>query len=197
MAESKGFFVVEPDPTDVRVITEMLRELPREIPKVIARALNDAGRTIRSRIVRATAKRTGLKQKIIRARVWPHRAKAKKLVHRVIGGKVGWPLVLVKHREAKSGGITFRILGKTERLMHSFIARMPSGHVGIYERERMARLPIFEQKTDSVTEAILQAAKLPDVLAAGRDMLHKRLDYHTGRAIDRAAKKAARKAGGS
>ena len=191
-----GILRIEPDPADIAAITEMLRELPRELPKVIARSLNDAGRTVRSRIVKAAAKRTGLKQKIIRARVWPHKAKASKLVHRVIGGKVGWPMVLIKYRET-AHGITVRIAGQTERLEHAFVARMPSGHVGIFERLKKSRLPIFEQKTDSVTEAIAQAAGLPDVLRAGSDMLAKRLPYHAGRALERAAKRAARKAGGT
>jgi Prophage minor tail protein Z (GPZ) len=48
------------------------------------------------------------------------------------------PLIKFSAKDTKRRGVTFKVLrkGKRDRLRHAFIATMPSGHTGVYQRTR-------------------------------------------------------------
>ena len=69
------------------------------------------------------------------------------------------PRKAIKRRAARTGGVSVRIKKgqPAEILSQAFIATMPSGHTGVFERKeegggRVKRLPIKEMKTIGIPE---------------------------------------------
>jgi len=164
---------------DVHVDPDQLAELDRvfdsarTVDKILARALNDAGRKIRSLVVKRAAKLLPFKQKVIRSRVFLRRAHRKRLFVRITAGRYGWPLYDPKTSRQKPEGVKVKKLGLVP---HSFIATMPaSGHVGIFLRRGRARLPIDEVYSDSVTELIERLGAGRAILTEAGEVLAKRV----------------------
>ena len=166
------------DVVSLEVDPKQLAELDRvfdsaqTIDKILSRALNDAGRKIRSLMVKKAAKQLPFRQKIIRQRVFVRKAHRKRLFVRVTAGKKGWPLYLTgKARQTKTG---VRV-SKVGLIRGAFIATMPSGHTGIFRRKGAGRLPIEELYTDSVTEIITRLGADRAILTEAGDVLYRRV----------------------
>ena len=164
---------VSVDKTQLAELDRLFKGAADSVDKILARALNDTGKKIRSMIVKKAAKILPYKQKFIRARVWFRKANRKKLAVRVTAGKYGWPLFLVGTPKQAPAGVRLKKLGV---IPHSFIGEMPTGHRGIFVRKGRTRLPIQELFSDSITETIENLGAEPEIVSEARAVLRKRVD---------------------
>lgn len=145
--------------------------------KAMAKALNRGLSVMLREMSRRASHETGIPEKIIRERIWGKRASSRTSGEwvRARGGKIGWPLGRFPYKELlgdavlAGGGVDVQLGGRALSLPHAFVAQMggEGGHVGIFERVGKSRLPIYEKRTDAVTDAILRAAGEPDIAKAG------------------------------
>ena len=167
---------IKPDEAQLAALQAAFADAPAKVDKVIYRAINRAVGTMRSRMIKAAAKLLGIKQKIVKGRVWVQKATRKKLFAQVRGGAYGFPYMLFAPVQTETG---VRVKVKKKFVIeHAFIATMPSGHVGVFRRRQPVkgpRLPILEERTDSITEVIREVGAQPDIVAAGRETLNKRI----------------------
>jgi hypothetical protein len=81
--------------------------------------------------------------------------------------------------------VSYRIGARgRQRLDTAFIARMRSGHTGVFRRTGDTRLPIVELFGPSITRVF--SKHRPAGLAAGQASLRKNLQHELGWAIDQA-----------
>ena len=182
----KPILELRPDPRDLAALDAALAEYPREIPKVLYRALNAGIRTIRTQAAKVARKELGVKSSLLKRRLWEHKASAKQLRAVLIGGSVGWPVGAVATRYRPTAtGVEVRIGRHRLHVEGGFEATMPTGYTSAWTRRGRARLPLREARTDSVTEVIERAAALPAITQAGRESMSKRIARETERALER------------
>jgi len=175
---------VKLDAAQMKEIEAIFANMPKKITRVLYRAINRVLRRMRTRIVRLTAKELRIRQKLIRERVWIQKANSKKLRGRVRAGAYGWPYILFSALQ-KLTGVQVKI-GKKQLLEHAFMARMPTGHLGVFRRGTKAtffpgapRLPIHEQRTYSPTKIIRKLGAEPWIIADAAALLTKRITAET------------------
>jgi len=185
------------DDAQLAEIQAIFADAPKEIPKVLYRAINRASRKIQSLVAKTASKLLGIKQKIIRKRIWYRKATRRRLYATVRGGVVGFLMADFDPRQVAKG-VQIK-LRKRQLVAGAFVARMPKGHVGVYRRKPSARprppkghaLPIKEQRTPSVTQAVMEVAALPSIVREGQEVLSKRVVAEAQRILERRAAKAA------
>jgi len=200
---------IQVDEDQLAELEQTLQAFPREIPQVAARALNRANSKVRSVMRKKAAKRLGVRQKAVKRRIWIKKARRDRLTARTRAGVVGLPLIEFRARQLKTKGTRVRIQGQTRYFPHAFIATMPSGHEGVYERrwakgsarsaeigaarggDRPGRLPIYELRSPALT-VVLTRADVDEMLAAGREVLEKRLAAEAERVLQRKLKRRRR-----
>jgi len=135
---------VKVDKAQLARVERMLQRIPRQFPRVMARALNKTATTVRSKTVKAAAAETGVKQKTLRRNTFIRRARFRNLVAVVILKQTRIPAVELSARQTRRG-VTIRTgKGRREVLRHAFITTMPTGHRGVFRRLGQTRLPIKE-----------------------------------------------------
>lgn len=113
----------------------------RSIPGIV-RSLNRAAVSTRTLMVRSVAADLGIKQKDVPIAV--RNASASRLEAQVIASGKRIPLIKFSARQTKRG-VTARLKGGAGKYPNAFIATMPTGHQGVYQRRPGARrLPIYE-----------------------------------------------------
>lgn len=121
------------------------------VPRVTARALNRAARSTRTQATREIGREFRIKAKLIRDRIALGRAVFRDLTARIFAIIAPLPMILLNPRQTRSG-VSAR---GGHQVPGGFIARMPSGHRGVFKRQSRRRLPIVEQKID-ITERAIQ-----------------------------------------
>jgi len=191
-------FEITIDKQDLANLEEVFKDAPHKLNKVLYRGINDGIKKMQSLTVKAVSAETGIKQKIVRTRVWLNRATARRLAGSVRGGRHGWPLGEFSPVQ-KAPGVEVKV-GRRSLVERAFIATMDSGHTGVFIRRhlgpvamprlqkpaiarrdrakstrRRGRLPIDERYTASATDAIERAAAAPAIIEEGAAVLHKRI----------------------
>jgi hypothetical protein len=185
-------FTVKPDEKELAEIERTLGGIPGALERVTYRAINTALGKMRSLTTKAAAKYLGLKQKIVKKRVWMKRANRKHLYGQVKAGRVGWPYIDFDPTQTgkapkPGGGVTVPAFGLS--IPHAFLATMPSGHTGVFlrakymqglvgkrtRRGRVLPTAIVEQRSEAVSEAIESLAVAPEIVRVGGEVLEKRL----------------------
>lgn len=170
----------------IRLVAEEFEGYPRRAQSAVVRALNrgmTAGRTVMSR---AIAKDMGLKvgdtNKALRYRP----ATVNTPVTRLAAGFGRIPLMAFGARgtvpsRGRGRGVTYRMgAGNARtRLANAFIARMRSGHEGVFMRKGKARLPIVELRGPSVGHVF--AKFRPTALARAEEVFRTTLDHELTR----------------
>ena len=181
MAKSEPILTMTPDPRDLQKLEELFAAVPQKIPRVLRMAINRSLTTMRTRVTRIVSKQIGVKSKIIRKRLFIHRATSKELSGALTVGSRGWPYVMFDPKQTAKG-VKVR-MRRRMLLEHAFMARMKEGHVGVFRRRGQSRLPIDEQRTPSPARIIKDAASLMEVKAAGAEMLSKRIAAEVDRVL--------------
>lgn len=159
---------------DVTFDTRQLAPLgPGRLDKAIGRALSKAGSTglrdMRSEASKRIRARKRLKLSTVNKTLVMRRAKRSS-----IDGEWGLdvsgmavPLVAYPHRQTQKGVSVEVNRGKRTLLPHAFLARMRSGHEGVFMRSSQHRLPITELLGSRPVDALLHAGEADAVAARG------------------------------
>lgn len=146
-------------------VLPMLAEAPVTIRRASARALNRSIGAARTLMVRSVARDMGLRSSDIRERVRLEQASPDRLTAALHTGTVRLPLKAFNAKGpypslGKGRGVTYRIGQGTRRRETAFLARMASGHEGVFTRVGAARLPIRELFGPSIGRVFLRYAKV-------------------------------------
>jgi hypothetical protein len=140
--------------TNSTAIESNLGEMPERTRKAMVRALNRGINSARTVMVARISKDTGLKSKDVRDALPVKLATFDRPVARLATSLKRIPLIKFNARgpepsRGRGRGVTYRLGGGRGRLEHAFIARMSTGHRGVFYRRgqneaRVPRLPIGE-----------------------------------------------------
>jgi hypothetical protein len=159
---------IKVDPAPVLAILETLASPAFE--QVAALAINDTVKNAQVQAARVMAPAMGASSRELKAAFTVESARPDHLVGALVAR--GKPLRLIGFRPRETrGGVTARIGNKTESYRGAFIATMPSGHTGVYERVGRARLRIRELYGPSVPGYMARTDVLPLIQATLRDRL--------------------------
>lgn len=128
------------DTSELRQLGRAINNLPGEIKaKAFARAMGRMREMTRSRIVKRSAERTDVQQKIIRSRTIAYFNAGSATIEAVM--RSGWIPLYQLGATQTSKGVRVRLRGSYRS---AFIAQMSNGHRGVMKRVGKARLPIRE-----------------------------------------------------
>jgi len=143
---------IEIDKEQLAAVNYMLSGIKNGARDAIRRAANRTATTAQSRVVKKIYETMSLTQKRIRQDTKILRANFTNLTAKVSVTGKPIPLIDFTHGTQLKSGINVTVRrGNKVKYRHRFIAKMPSGHVGIFERKplsgggRAGRLPIEEQ----------------------------------------------------
>ena len=136
--------IIKIDSLDVQ---RLLRQSPQIAEKALVRTLNrtaDKARVAGSRAVRETY---NIKAEDLKKSIRTYKASRSRMEAQLsITGKPVGLIAFAAKQTPK--GVTYKILKAAgrKRLAHAFIAKMKTGHIGVFERSGSDRLPIEERK---------------------------------------------------
>ncbi len=142
----------------MKALRAMLREIPRDVPKVIARALNKVAKSTHVRILRKISSEYAVSQRVLKEKnVFLTRSNYKNLraVIKVKGRRIS--LLAFKAKQLKKG-VSYKIKKKGGRkVVYGFMESPPGsgkatvmpnplgpGHRGVFKRKGRKRKPIVE-----------------------------------------------------
>lgn len=150
---------VKIDERSLKEADRILRAIPRAMPRVMRRAIkrtvDKAVTDFKERIARVVNMKKGDIGRALKKR-WSSD-------YGSIGAKyTRTGLLEYKGTTQGARGVRYRIVkgGKRGLIEHGFIARMQSGHRGVFKREKETRLPIQEKRGPSVWQVITGTAGL-------------------------------------
>jgi hypothetical protein len=112
----------------------------------------------------------GLSQADVTKRLSQAKASAENIEAKILADPTPLPLVLFRAKgpepsRGKGGGVTAQLQKGAGTYPHAFLATMPSGHRGVFERKSRSRLPIRELKGPSAWFVGTKYAKAAEGLA--------------------------------
>ena len=169
-------FDIQVDERQLAGVQRLLAAIPRGADRAIVRAVNKTARTVRSRIVKKIAARITLTQKAIREGARLYLAKYNRHFATVTISGYRIPLIRYRARQTKKG-VTYQVMraGTRKRIRDGFIATVPSGHTGVFERRYPKRLPIFEHLGPSIA-SVFSEHEAADASRDASILLAKNLD---------------------
>ena len=141
---------------DTREVERSLSRFARATPRMGAAALNRTAKGAATVWKKAVAEDIGgVKQSAIAKQITRRKATSRKLQASLVVRNQAIPLIHFSARgpypsRGKGRGVSYKIFKKRRHRRHAFIATMPSGHRGVYERTSKKRLPIKERYGPSV-----------------------------------------------
>lgn len=159
-------------------IERRLRRMRVRAPALVARALNRAGGSARTLMVREVSRDLRLKAATVRDRILVRQASADRLVYRLAASLKRIPVYAFDARgplpsRGQGRGVTAKTPAR--RYPHAFLARMRSGHVGVFQRVGRKRLAIRELMGPSVGHVFHRHVAAG--LARGEEQLIKNLQH--------------------
>ncbi len=149
----------------------------RRLDKALARALKKAGsnaiRGMKSASTRSVRQRKSFKVARVNKALtltYPKGNRIDDLVWRMHVSSDPVPVASLPHRQTRRG-VTVKInQGKRKLIKGAFVARMSSGHKGVFQRTSKKSLPIREAFTTRITDVFKDEGMIPAVQArAQRD----------------------------
>ena len=170
-------------------VRDSLLHIPGAADKAIARAINKAAEKARTEGIKAICGEYAIKPSDVRKTIHIVRARPGNLSAQIIstGGPI--PLIKfhvtprkppakgtkVKDREVVIAGVKF---GNAADMPHSFIARMPNGHLGVYSRKSGAgRNPIKQRYGPAVPQMLGNLSVLGYIETRANERLEKELRH--------------------
>jgi len=173
-------------------LAKLLRDVPGGIDKASYQAVNKTARWVNTRVLKAITDQLTIKRKDIAGKrhrfggVTVHRASGKHPVAhvRVTGKRIPVyrfrprPTLPQPYEPLPKRGLTYKICkqGGRRRISDAFVARMRSGHMGVFRRAKRTRLPIMELYGPSIPHVASTSPELKrafNIDATGQ--LHKNL----------------------
>lgn len=162
MADPNRLIDIEVNQKQLRRVEQMLRGMPREIPKILYRAVNRTAALAKTQISREIRQEINIKAKDLNEKVILQRAKLHWPVATIGLSKKRVPVMDFAARQTKTG-VSYKIkkAGGREQIKHAFITTMPeTGHTGVFKRWGKTRLPIVELFGPSVGEIFKRSQSL-------------------------------------
>lgn len=130
-----------------------------------ARAINRTADSEKVALSRAIATDMGIQVGVVKAAITVEKATTHRLTAFVIAKGARLPLIDLRASgptpsRGRGRGVSYRVFGTTRRLPHAFIAKMASGHVGVFGRSGKARLPIHEKFGPSIAHVFRKQVPL-------------------------------------
>lgn len=147
------------DRRSLKEADRILRAIPRAVPRVFRRAIkrtvDKAVTDFKDRIARIVNLKKGDIGRALKKK-WSSDYGSISAKYTRTG------LLEFKGTSQGARGVRYRIVkgGKRGLIEHGFIARMQSGHRGVFKRERETRLPIQEKRGPSIWQIITGTAGL-------------------------------------
>lgn len=165
---------------DTTLSTKAFARLREQAPYAIARALNRSADSGKVAMAREMSRDLGMKVSDVRDQVTVVPAHTQKLVAQLMTSGKRIPLIKFGAKgpmpsRGRGKGVTYRIGRARRTLPNAFLARMRSGHVGVFQRSGPARLPIHEKFGPSLPQ-VFRKFKLVG-LARMREQLVKNLQH--------------------
>lgn len=130
-------------------LSQAFKKIEQAHEKAAIRALNRTAASVRTASVRAMARDLGVPQKPVRDATTIRRAAPGRNFAEVVAKGKRIPLRDFKARQTRKG-VSYRIGQARKLILGGFIARMASGHVGVFTRAGRERLPIQEKFGPSI-----------------------------------------------
>jgi hypothetical protein len=171
------------------LVADEFERYPRRARMALVRALNRGGNAADTHMSRAVAKDLGLKVAVVKAAMRRRTASETDPAFTLSAGFKRIPLYAFGAKgpvpsRGKGKGVSYRMgAGNSRnRLPNAFIARMKSGHEGVFARVGRARLPIRELFGPSLGHVF--AKYRAEAQARGLDVFGTTLDHELERMRD-------------
>lgn len=183
--------------SDAQRVLVRLKGAARRVPEAAARALNRVAAQARTEVSRKVKESHGYSSRTVLRHILVGRATPTSLeaVLHVSGGP--WPLYALSpsprtRPRRRSKGVTVTIKGRRVKFRSAFVARMKSGHIGVFARGKYTRgqpgfafggkrLPINELFGPPAPHIVQSKVVLAAIEASIRDNLERRIEYEIGR----------------
>lgn len=171
------------DEAQVEDYLKLLSGITNGYERAASRSINKAVTKTRTGISKAIRQVVTLKAKPVKDAIKVKKASISDLSGRVTVKGKGIPLIQyrAKFLKASRRGVNYQVFksGGKKNLRHAFIAMMPSGHIGVFVREKQTagpgfagRLPIRELFGPSIPSVLAETpGVLEDVEEASADIL--------------------------
>lgn len=137
-------------PIEGPTLSAAFRKIEQAHIKAAVRSVNRIANSVRSAGVRAIAKDLGgIRQKSVRDATRINKANNNRVIAEVVARGKRIPLHDLKARQVRRG-VRYKLGPETKIIAAAFIARMQSGHVGVFTRIDARRLPIQEKFGPSI-----------------------------------------------
>lgn len=157
---------------DSKKVTEALDVAPKKTGIALLRALKKGGKEAKTLSNRVIAKDMGIKVGDVRARIRLEVPTAQTLSAKLRASLKRIPLIKFGARgpepsRGRGRGVTYRGKGGRKRHPHAFIATMPGGHRGVFERKGEGRLPVRQLYGPSIGRVFDEHRK--EIMARGEE----------------------------
>ena len=136
--------------------------------RAASKAGSTALRDMRSEAVKRIRARKAIRPKYIARAISLVRPRGSALEWAVRIASTPVPLIAYPHKQTKRGVTVEVNRGKRTLVPGSFVARIQSGHVGVFRRRGAARLPIQELRGSRPVDALLHEGEAQGVAERGR-----------------------------
>ena len=176
------FLTVQINPGQYKALKHLLNTLPKEIPRVMTRAINKVAKATFTRIIKRITKDYAVKSKELKERNLTLRRanfRNQTAIIKIKGRRIR--LLAFRARQLKKG-VSYQIKkSRGRRKVYAFMESPPgtgrpttmsSGHKGVFRRKGKARLPIIELFGPSIP-AIFQTTPEFEEGVLNRDLSNK------------------------
>ena len=168
---------------------EVLRRIPNGAPIAIANVLNRAAEGARAAAVRKVRERYLIRAKDVNATIRITKAKPDRLVAVVYAA--GSPIVLSKFKVTPSQPVARQkkpVVARVTRggggpIRGAFLARVQSGHIGVFRRAGRSRLPIKQLYGPSVPQMLGHESVTSFVAERAGELMESRMEHEMQRLL--------------
>lgn len=157
----------------------------------VSRALNRAIKGVSTDSVKLVREDYNVKARTIREGIKVRRATGKVLEGAAVVSGRRIPLLQFSARPAKPGGrkplkgVSVQVKHSRKTIRHAFVARMKTGHTGVFQRETPSRLPIAEKFSYAVPEMLDQPETIKVLEENAINRFNKALDQEINYAFQK------------
>lgn len=123
------------DQRKYRRIQSLLKSVPRDLPKILSRALNRTIKPAKTEVSKGLRKEINIKAAEVKKGTKVNKASTARLITSIILSHKKIPIVKFGAKQTKKG-VTFKVYKKKGRktMEGAFLATMSSGHKGVFRR---------------------------------------------------------------
>jgi hypothetical protein len=144
------------DKRELQRLEKTLAGIPRALPRIMQAALTRTATQARTEASRSLAKQTKLKISTVKDQIALLKASYTNWNSGIQISRRRIRLIDLKARQTRRG-VTYASPAGRQLVASAFIARMPTGHIGVFKRRGPARLPIVELRGASLAQVWLAA----------------------------------------